>query len=56
MGGKQLFDPDRLVIVLDHNAPPTTSALANTYQSIRDFVQEQGVKKFHDAGKGYAIN
>ncbi len=52
MGGKKLFDPDRLVVVLDHNAPPTTSALANTYQSIRDFVQEQGVKKFHDAGEG----
>ncbi|MDX2429740.1 MAG: 3-isopropylmalate dehydratase large subunit, partial [Bacteroides sp.] len=52
MGGVKLFDPDRLVIVLDHNAPPTTSALANSYKSIREFVQEQGVKKFHDAGEG----
>ncbi len=52
MGGKNLFDPEQLVVVLDHNAPPTTAALANTYQSIRDFVAQQGVKNFHDAGSG----
>lgn len=52
MGGKDLHDPDQLVVVLDHNAPPTNAALANTYQSIRDFAGEQGVKKFHDAGSG----
>lgn len=52
MGGNKLFDPDRLVVVLDHNAPPTSSALANSYQSIRDFVKEQGVKNFHDVGEG----
>jgi len=40
------------LVVLDHNAPPTTAALANTYQSIRDFVAQQGVKNFHDAGSG----
>jgi len=52
MGGTRLFDPDRLVIVLDHNAPPTSAALANTYQSIREFVKEQGINKFHDVGEG----
>lgn len=52
MGGSKVFDPERLVVVLDHNAPPTTSGLANTYQAIRDFVQEQGIQKFHDAGSG----
>lgn len=52
MGGKDLKDPDQLVVVLDHNAPPTNAALANSYQSIRDFVREQGVRKFHDAGNG----
>jgi 3-isopropylmalate/(R)-2-methylmalate dehydratase large subunit len=52
MGGTKLFDPDQLVVVLDHNAPPTNAALANTYQSIRDFVAQQGVKNFHDAGSG----
>ena len=52
MGGKDLHDPEQLVVVLDHNAPPTNAALANSYQSIRDFVGEQGVKKFHNAGSG----
>jgi len=52
MGGSKVFDPDRLVIVLDHNAPPTSAVLANSYQSIRDFVRAQGIRKFHDAGGG----
>jgi len=52
MGGKYLCDPEQLVVVLDHNAPPTNAALANTYQSIRNFVKQEGVSKFHDAGSG----
>jgi homoaconitate hydratase family protein/3-isopropylmalate dehydratase small subunit len=52
MGGTRVFDPDRLVVVLDHNAPPTTSSLANSYESIRQFVNQQGIRKFHDAGSG----
>ncbi len=52
MGGEKVFDPGRLVVVLDHNAPPTTSALANNYKAIRDFVMDQGILKFHDAGSG----
>lgn len=52
MGGRQVHDPGSLVVVLDHNAPPTSSTLANQYQEIRDFAQEQGIGKFHDAGEG----
>ncbi len=52
MGGSKVGKPDQLLIVLDHNAPPTTAKLANQYQSIRDIVKQQGIKKFHDAGKG----
>ena len=52
MGGDKVQDPDQLLIILDHNAPPTDANLANDYQAIRDIVTYQGVKKFHDAGKG----
>jgi len=52
MGGEKVADPDQLLIVLDHNAPPTNSKLANDYQAIRHFVKRQGVKKFHDVGNG----
>ncbi len=52
MKGVKLADPRRLLIVLDHNAPPTSAKLATDYQAIRDFVREQGVEKFYDAGRG----
>lgn len=52
MGGEKVMNPEQLLIVLDHNAPPTTAKLANQYQSIRDIVVSQGITKFHDAGKG----
>jgi len=52
MGGEKVNDPNQLLVVLDHNAPPTTSKLATQYQKIRDFVKEQGVTRFHDAGDG----
>ena len=52
MGGENVADPDQLLIVLDHNAPPTSAKLANDYQRIREFAAEQGIKRFHDAGSG----
>lgn len=52
MGGQKVFDPDQLLITLDHNAPPTDAKLANDYSSIRNFAREQGINKFHDAGDG----
>jgi 3-isopropylmalate/(R)-2-methylmalate dehydratase large subunit len=52
MGGENVYDPERLLIVLDHNAPPTDAKLANDYQSIRNFVKAQKIKKFYDAGRG----
>ena len=52
MGGVKVYDSQRLLIVLDHNAPPTNSKLANDYQQIRNFVSDQGIKYFHDAGEG----
>jgi len=52
MGGTKVADPGQLLFVLDHNAPPTSSKLANDYQRIREIALEQGVKKFHDTGDG----
>jgi len=52
MDGDKVADPDQLLIVLDHNAPPTNAKLATQYQEVRDIVKYQGVKKFYDAGKG----
>jgi len=52
MGGEHVKDPGQLMIVLDHNAPPSSAALANQYQKVRDIVHEQGITNFHDAGRG----
>ncbi|MDO9577704.1 MAG: aconitase/3-isopropylmalate dehydratase large subunit family protein [Candidatus Cloacimonadales bacterium] len=52
MGGTKVADPDQLLVVLDHNAPPTDAKLANQYQTIRNFVKDQGIKKFHDVCDG----
>lgn len=52
MGGNNVGDPDQLLIVLDHNAPPPTAKIANQYHAIREIVKGQGIKNFHDAGKG----
>jgi 3-isopropylmalate/(R)-2-methylmalate dehydratase large subunit len=49
MGGTTVFDPDRLLIVLDHNAPPTDAKLANDYKAVRDMVKTMGISKFYDA-------
>jgi 3-isopropylmalate/(R)-2-methylmalate dehydratase large subunit len=52
MQGDRLFDARRMVVTLDHNAPPATVKLANDYQQIRQFVKRNGILKFHDAGEG----
>ena len=52
MGGDKVFDPNQLLIILDHNAPPTNAKLATQYQEVRDIVKYQGIDKFYDAGKG----
>lgn len=52
MGGNKLAYPDRMLVVLDHNAPPTTAALASQYHSIRELVKDHRIDKFYDVGKG----
>lgn len=52
MGGELPANADALLIILDHNAPPTNAKLANDYQTIRGMVEKFGVKKFHDVGDG----
>ncbi|MFO7853141.1 MAG: aconitase/3-isopropylmalate dehydratase large subunit family protein [Bacteroidota bacterium] len=52
MGSAKIHDPDQLLVVLDHNAPPTNSKLANQYEQIRDIVRKHKIEKFYDVGSG----
>ncbi len=52
MGGKNVSNPEQMLVVLDHNAPPADSKLATQYQEIRDIAVQQGINKFYDSGTG----
>jgi 3-isopropylmalate/(R)-2-methylmalate dehydratase large subunit len=52
MGGEKVSDPSQMLVVLDHNAPPADAKLATQYQTIRDIVTNQGIKRFYDSGMG----
>ncbi len=52
MNGEKLADPDQLLIVLDHNAPPTNAKLATDYREIREYARTEGISRFYDAGWG----
>jgi len=52
MNGSKVAHPEQILIILDHNAPPTNAKLANDYQKIREIVEAQKITKFHDVGKG----
>jgi 3-isopropylmalate/(R)-2-methylmalate dehydratase large subunit len=52
MGGQKVEDPDQMLVVLDHNAPPADAKLATQYQEIRDIVNQQGIHRFYDSGTG----
>lgn len=52
MGSGKINDPDQLLVVLDHNAPPTNAKLATQYEEIRELARKHRINKFYDAGKG----
>ena len=48
LGIKKVFDPDRIVIVLDHMVPASTIDYANTQKVTREFALQQGIRHFYD--------
>jgi 3-isopropylmalate/(R)-2-methylmalate dehydratase large subunit len=52
LGVEDLYDPDCVVVVLDHMAPSHTVADADSKSSIREFVDDFDVPHFYDVGTG----
>lgn len=52
----RVHDPDRLVVVFDHNVPASDRVTALTQVHGRDFVRRFGVKRFHDVGADQGIS
>jgi methanogen homoaconitase large subunit len=51
LGAANVYDPDRIVLVLDHVAPASTPGTAKAQNEVRAFAREQGIRLF-DVGRG----
>jgi 3-isopropylmalate/(R)-2-methylmalate dehydratase large subunit len=51
MGGRQVWDPNRIVLVIDHASPAPNERVANLHAMMRDFARRQNCRLF-DAGEG----
>ncbi len=52
IGAPKVFDPERIIIPLDHRAPAESEKTATAHKSIREFVKEQGITHFYDIKEG----
>ena len=46
MGGKTVWDPKKVFIVMDHGSPAPNERIANLHMMMRDFAREQGCKLY----------
>ncbi len=52
IGIPKVWDPERIVIPLDHRVPAPDIQSATNHQRIRGFVAEQGIRHFYDIREG----
>lgn len=52
LGLSRVKHPERLAITLDHAVPAPTTQHAQNHAEVRQFVREQGVQHFFEAGRG----
>lgn len=52
IGLQKVHDPDQIAVTLDHAVPPPTPQHARNHAEVRAFVQEQGIRRFYDVGRG----
>jgi methanogen homoaconitase large subunit len=52
LGAKQVWDPERVAVVVDHVAPAATIQNAEHQAGLRRWVREQGITHLFDVGRG----
>ena len=52
IGVARVWDPGKIVIILDHRVPAESEKTATTHKAIREFVRQQGIRHFYDVGRG----
>jgi len=51
MGAQRVWDPDRVVIAIDHWVPASTEGAAVLHRILRNFASEVGLPHFYDVGR-----
>jgi homoaconitate hydratase family protein len=54
MGDPDLFDKDRIAMVMDHISPAQTAKIAGDHRLSREFAERKGIKHFFDVNAGIA--
>jgi 3-isopropylmalate/(R)-2-methylmalate dehydratase large subunit len=52
MGGEKVWDPAKIVLIIDHVAPSASEGTSNLHKMMREFAREQKIKNFYDVGVG----
>ncbi len=52
LGVDRVWNPEKIVIPLDHRAPAESEKTADAHLSIRIFTKEQGIENFYDIKEG----
>jgi 3-isopropylmalate/(R)-2-methylmalate dehydratase large subunit len=52
IGTKKVWDPEKIVIVFDHQVPADSIDAANNHMIMRKFVEKQGIQNFYDMREG----
>jgi len=52
IGVKKVWNPSKIIVVLDHRTPANSIKTAENHKRIREFVKIQYIKHFFDVGEG----
>jgi 3-isopropylmalate/(R)-2-methylmalate dehydratase large subunit len=52
IGIEKVWDPDRIIIPIDHRVPANNIKTAEGHKRIREFVKTQGIRHFYDVKEG----
>lgn len=52
IGVKKVWDPEKIVVLFDHQVPADSLDAARNHIMMREFVKEQGINNFYDVREG----
>jgi 3-isopropylmalate/(R)-2-methylmalate dehydratase large subunit len=52
IGIKKVWDPEKIIVIFDHQVPADSLEAAQNHIIMREFVEKQGINNFYDVGEG----